>query len=207
MFKKNLLALFIISFVFSLNAAGWADEIEQEITSGLSAYKAKQYSKSAEHLEFAAQKIRNLKAKKIETLFPKPLPGWMANDTESGAVGRMFMGGVISGSKKYLKNSSTVNITITTDNPMIGVVSGILSNPMMLQMGAQLGGATGQEIVRVKDQKALKAWDPENREGSMQMVVDNRALVSIEGANCRVEDIQKYAESIDFGKIKAYIAE
>ena len=83
---RIILLTVAIAFLLSTAACIWADEIEEEIKTGLSSYQAGEYTKSISSLEFAVQQIRQLKAEKIELLFPAPLAGWNAEEAESVAV-------------------------------------------------------------------------------------------------------------------------
>ena len=203
--KITAAVIMITFFLLGLVVCAHADEVENEIKAGLSAYKKGQYTKAVSSLEFATQQIRQLKAQQIKTLFPSPLRGWSAEEAESAAAGRIFMGGLISGSKKYRKGASSIDINIAADSPMISLVAGILSNPMMLSMASELGGTS--RITKVNGEKAIEEWDKNGNRGSIKLVVENKVLVTITGTNCRKSDILDYANAIDYGKIKLFVSD
>ncbi len=197
-FAVSLFLCWSVTFVY-------ADEIEDEIKSALSSYQKGEYTRAISSLEFATQQIRQMKAEKIDILFPQPLKGWHAGSVERTAAGRMILGGMISGSRKYFKQTSTVDINITTDNPMIAFLSGVISNPVMISMASEFGGTI--KIIKVKGRRAIAEWKAEERRGSIKMILDNRVLVVVNGNNCRESDIYDYAEAIDYDKIKEFAAE
>jgi len=174
-----------------------ADEIESEINNGLSAYKAEEYNKSIKSLEFAAHKIREKKADQMKTLFPEPLKGWTAEKSETAAIGRVFMGGAISGKRAYRKGNSTVRIEIIVDSPLIGFVTGIISNPILAAASPVF------KVEKIKGNDAVVEWNESQSEGNIKIVVDNKMLITVSGMNCKSSDIFGYANAIDYGKIKS----
>lgn len=190
--KNIILVILVASAFFSCNAYVWADDIEDEIGRALESYKAKDYSASISSLDFAAQQIRQLKAAGIGTAFPEPLPGWTAKSPESSSMGGAMMGGMISNSRKYLKGDASVEIAIVTDSPMIQMVSGLFANPMF--------GAPGMEVMRIKGEKALLQWSPEEPRGELQIILGNNLLITVTGEHCEKADIIDYANAVDFKK-------
>ncbi len=90
--KIIVLAISLGIVLFMGTVKVWADDIEEEIKKGLSAYMNKNYTKAISSLQFAAQQIRQMKVGEIEKLFPEPLSGWKAQKAKSVAVGAMFFG-------------------------------------------------------------------------------------------------------------------
>ncbi|MFH0732621.1 MAG: hypothetical protein V2A72_06860 [Candidatus Omnitrophota bacterium] len=200
----NLLVSAMAIGLFCVGACAFADDIEDEIKTGLDAYNAKQYKKAISSLEFATQQIRQLKAEKLVTLFPEPLSGWQAQEPKSAVAGAMFMGGVLSGSRIYTKDESSIEIDIAADNPMISVVSSILSNPMMMSVAT--GFNEGARVEKIKGEKAIVDWDSQKKSGSIQMVVADKVLVAIKGNLCEKSDIQLYAEAINYEEIRSFLS-
>ena len=186
--------LVILSFV--LGSLAMADEIETDIKNGLESYKTKKYGEAIVLLDSASQKIRKVKAGDIETVFPNALSGWIAKNPESAAIGSMFMGGAISASRAYTSDRKTVKIEIVSDSPLVSMVSGMLSNPMIVAASPMLN------IKQVKSESAMLEWDPASQSGSAKIVIDNKVLVTISGNNCREEDIISYANAIDYKKVR-----
>ena len=186
--------LVILSFV--LGSLAMADEIETDIKNGLESYKTKKYGEAIVLLDSASQKIRKVKAGDIETVFPNALSGWIAKNPESAAIGSMFMGGAISASRAYTSDRKTVKIEIVSDSPLVSMVSGMLSNPMIVAASPMLN------IKQVKGESVMLEWDPASQAGSAKIVIDNKVLITISGNNCREEDIMNYVNAIDYKKIR-----
>jgi len=196
--KKIFMLLTVILGVSLITSACIrADEIEKEINNGLSSYKGEEYNKAIKSLEFAAHKIREKKAGQMKTLFPEPLKGWTAETSETTAIGRVFMGGAISGTRVYRKGNSSVKIEIVADSPLIGFVTGIISNPMLAAASPLF------KIEKIKGNDAVVEWNESQSEGNMKIVVDNKVLITVSGMHCKRSDIFEYANTIDYGKIKS----
>ena len=194
--SRNKITLFLVMLSFALSALAIADEIENDIKNGLESYKTKKYGKAIVLLDSASQKIRKVKAGSIETVFPNALSGWIAKNPESAAIGSMFMGGAISASRTYASNTKTIKIEIVSDSPLVSMVSGMLSNPMIVAASPMLN------IKQVKGESVMLEWDPASQAGSAKIVIDNKVLITISGNNCREEDIMNYVNAIDYKKIR-----
>jgi len=203
--RKFIIFTTFFACVFTACGFSCADEIENEIQAGLKAYKTGKYTKAITSLEYAAQQVRQLKADKIETYFPNPLRGWKANEAKSAAIGSIFMGGGITGSRKYSKGKAGIEISIATDSPMITFVTGILANPAMLSITGNMGGGT--KLTRIKGNQAIREWNPDTRNGDIKIVVANRVLITISGSQCKESDLSAYANAIDYKKIESSIAD
>ncbi|MBN3038055.1 MAG: hypothetical protein JW869_01400 [Candidatus Omnitrophica bacterium] len=201
--NKMFKTLICLSVICLISPIIWADEVEEEINAGLTAYKAGEFSKAVESLEYAVGQIRQLKAQKIEILFPEPLEGWQAKEVESMAAGSMLFGGVISANRRYAKGSASVDINIATDNPMITFVSGMMSNPAMMTMA----GKTGRTVKKIKGVNAVVEWDQDSSRGSIQTVVANKVMVAIEARNCSESEMLGYAEAIDYDEVEAFVSQ
>ena len=197
--KKIIFFLIAVTLCFSLvGIKVHADDIENDIEKARTAYKEGKYSESITSLDSASQKIRKIKASKIEIIFPDALSGWRAEKPESRAIGSMFMGGAISASRVYRKNNTLVRIDVVSDSPIISMVTGVLSNPMVAAASPMLN------IQSIKGESALVEWDKTSEVGSVKIVIDNKVLVTISGENCTKANLISYAEAIDYEKVKSF---
>ena len=187
-----LSGLLILSWISTVVSA---DQIEQGIVAGLDAYKEKEYNKAIRSLEAAAQEIREMKASRIKGIFPEPLPGWSADEAESIAIGSIFAGGAISGSRIYSQGDSTIKIDIVSDSPFISIVTSMISNPVMAQISPLM------KIINIKGRDAVSEWNNAQQSGNIKVVASEKVLVTVSGENCRKEDIFAYADVIDYRKI------
>jgi len=192
--KDILITIFVIVFCLGTLVA-WADEIEKNITDGLSAYKGKEYTTAIKHLESAAHKIRQKKATEIEALFPEPLSGWSAGKPESAALGSIFMGGAISASRTYEKGVKSVKIEIVSDSPLISIVTGLLSTPMLSAASPIF------KIISVKGHDAVLEWKEYEKAGDIKIVIESKVLVTISATRCQKNELLDYANAVDYDKV------
>jgi len=186
--KKSVAgSLFFVCVV--LSGVSHADDVIDSINEGLQYYKAGKYKDAVESLNYASQIIQQKKGKGLESFLPEPLQGWTAEAASSQAV--PVYGGGITVERQYTKGSSTLSISIITDSPMMQGVMMMFSNPM-------IASASGGQLAKIKRQKAIINFDAANRQGTIQIVVANRYLITVDGDGVSKEDLKAYAEAIDF---------
>jgi len=191
--KKSVAgSLFFVCVV--LSGVSHADDVIDSINEGLQYYKAGKYKDAVESLNYASQIIQQKKGKGLESFLPEPLQGWTAEAASSQAV--PVYGGGITVERQYTKGSSTISISIITDSPMMQGVMMMFSNPM-------IASASGGQLAKIKRQKAIINFDAANRQGTIQIVVANRYLITVDGDGVSKEDLKAYAESIDFAGLKS----
>lgn len=174
-----------------------ADEIIDQINSAIELYRAGDFVGAAGELEFAAAQIRQLRAGEVSGALPAPLSGWTAKDVETAAMGAAMFGGGTSASRTYEQDRARVEIKIMTDSPMLQAVTMMLNNPMVLS-------GSGQKLIRVDGNKAALEWKEDR--GTVNVVVMNSLLVTVEGRRCTEQDLIAYAEAVDYGLLKQILA-
>ncbi|MBF0225672.1 MAG: hypothetical protein HQK76_09485 [Desulfobacterales bacterium] len=189
---KSVVIILFLSFI-SITSFAIADEVTDVINEALQNYKKGDYASAVNNLDYAAQLIRQKKSESLEVILPKPLSGWQANDSKSQAAGSSMFGGGVSIEKEYTKDSSTINIKIVTDSPMLQGVLMMFSNPFMVSNEGKLE--------RISGQKAIVKYDSSNKEGEINIVVANRYLVTITGNDVTKDDLTNYAKTIDYNKL------
>lgn len=187
---RSLLLVLLVAMV-ALPAA--ADEILDQISQAIELYKAGDFAGAAGDLEFAAAQIRQMRAGELSSALPAALPGWTADEAETAAAGMAMMGGGTTASRSYIQDDASVDVQIITDSPLLGALSGMINNPMILS-------ASGQKLVRIKGNKAALEWEGDR--GTLSVVVMGQVLVIIDGDGCTKDDLTKYAEAVDYGMIK-----
>jgi len=145
-------------------------------------------------IDYASQLIQQKKGEKLESMLPKPLDGWKAQEATSQAVGAAMMGGGLSAERSYSKESSTVDIQIITDSPIMQGMMMMFSNPM-------LAASDGGKLQKIGRQKAIVKYDAQNKSGDINVVVANRFLVTIEGRDVSAADLKAYAKAVDYDKL------
>jgi len=194
--SRKLKTVGIAVALIALSGAGYADDIEDSINEALQYYQDGEYKDATESLNYATQLIQQKKGKQLETFLPEALKGWSAQEPTSEAAGAAMFGGGISAERAYNKSSSSVTIKIVTDSPIMQGVMMMFSNPMFAT-------SDGGKLERIGRQKAIVKFDADSKQGDINIVVDNRFLVTIEGSDTSLDDLKAYAEAMDYKKLKA----
>jgi len=193
--SKPILLLTVFSLItFGFSSAAMADDVEDYINEALGYYKDGQYSEAVSSLNFAEQLIQQKKSSGLEAFLPGPFSGWEAQTATSQAASSAMLGGGISAERQYSKGDSSIRIQIMADSPMLQGVMMMMSNPMFAT-------SDGGKMERIGKQKAIVKFDPNTKEGDVQIVVANRFLVKVEGNGITDKDLKDYAKAIDYDKM------
>jgi hypothetical protein len=188
----KILVVVIITFC----PLGYADDVTDSINEGLQQYNDKKYSEAVQSLNYASQLIQQKKGASLETLLPEPISGWTAKKASSQAAGAAMFGGGLTAERKYKKGSSSVEIQIITDSPIMQSVMMMFTNPMFAT-------SDGGKLEKVGDQKAIVKYEADRKRGDIKIVVANRFLITVEGRNVTKEDLEAYAKAIDYKKLES----
>jgi hypothetical protein len=188
-----------------------ADDVLDTINEGVAQYKAGRKAEAVQSLEYAANLIRQQKGESMAALLPKPLAGWKvdARDSDTQVTAGAIFGGGVTAQRTYVKPApatptsadgdgadARVEITVTTDSPMMQSVMMMLGNPAML-------GGSGGKMERIGGERALVKYDAQDKSGEVTLAVANRFLVQVRGSNAALADIKAYTAGIDFKKLAA----
>lgn len=176
--------------------SGYAEEsIEESINEALQYYKDGEYKDAVDSLNYASQLIQQKRGGGLEAFLPEPLSGWTAQEASSQAMGAGMFGGGITAERQYRKGSGSITVQIVTDSPVMQSMMMMFSNPMFAT-------SDGGKLEKIGRQKAIVKFDPNRKEGDIQIVVANQFLVSIEGQRVTEEDLKDYAKAVDYKKLK-----
>jgi hypothetical protein len=192
---KTLISVFAV-MLLTVPANVYADDVTDSITEALDAYKEGEYSAAVDSLNYASQLINQKKGDSLSSLLPEPLDGWSAKSSKSQAMGAAMFGGGITAERKYVKGKNNVSIEIVADSPMMQSVMMMFSNPMYAT-------SDGGKLEKIKRQKAIVKFNPENNRGDIKIVVANRFLVTVKGNKTTLADLKAYAKAIDYKKLKS----
>ncbi len=194
-FIKLSIILTIFSFTcFTVSTPAFADDVTEYINEALQYYKDGDYSDAVDSLNYAEQLIQQKKSTGLEAFLPEPLKGWKAEAATSQAASSAMMGGGITAERNYTKGNSSIEIQIMADSPMLQGVMMMMSNPMFAT-------ADGGKLERIGKQKAIVKFDPNTKDGDLQIVVANRFMVSIDGQGITKKVLTDYAKAIDYKKM------
>lgn len=188
--KMTVLAIVCIAF----SGLAYADDIADSINEALQYYKNGEYTDAVGSLDYATQLIKQKKGGQLESLLPKPLKGWIAEDATSQVAGAALFGGGVTAERKYRKDSSSITVQLTTDSPMMQGVMMMFTNPMF-------AASDGGKMEKIGGQKAIVKYNAANKQGDIKIMLGNRFLVSIEGNGVAKEDLKGYAEAIEYNKM------
>jgi len=107
-----------------------ADEISDQIESGLKAYVDKDYKLALEEIKFAEAQIQELVNNENQSLLPEPPEGWDAKEAKTTSLGMMGGGSMMS--REYSRGKQTMKIEIAANSPLLGMMSMMMKNPMMM---------------------------------------------------------------------------
>ena len=191
--KIFLSALIVMTVVFAsfTTQAVCDDEVVQSINEAVHHYKAGDYAAAADNLEYASQLIRQKSADSLTSFLPEPLPGWTAGESNSQAVGTALLGGGVYAERDYHRGNGSIVIRVITESPIMESIMMMLTNP-------NFASASGGRLERIKGHKAVVRYDSSLRSGSINIIVANTYLVTLEGQSIKKQDLTAYAEVISF---------
>lgn len=156
-----------------------ADEVSDTLKSALTAYEEGDLSYALEELEFAKQLMQEMKTADLEKFLPEAPDGWTREVSDDVNAGMAIFGGGSGSEATYSKGDESFSITIMADNPMVGALSGMMSNASLM----------GIKLERVGRLKYL------NQDGELSGIVDGRILIQASGAD--VETMKAVLAEID----------
>ena len=186
-----MLRRLLISILLTTSISASADEVEDQINLGLESYKNKEYKAAVDDLNYAVAQIQEKMNLKNATLLPEPLDGWTATAVENNSAGMAMMVGGTQMSRSYQHDSESLEILITSGSPMVAGVLMMINNPMV-------AGASGGKLQTVNGQRAIVQYAEATGSGEVNIVVDNRFMVTVRGQKIEREELLAYAEAMDY---------
>ena len=191
--KKILLLLAFFLTIPSFLQAAEPDPVIQTIEKAIEEYKNQDFTNAASSLDYASQLIRQKKGQALTKLLPAPLNGWTAKDGTSQVTAASLFGGGLTAERTYKKDNSSVKISIVTDSPLLQSMIMMFSNPMFASSMGQFELINGHKgIVNFQ-----------NDQGDINIVVNNRFLVTLKGSQLSREELMNYAKAIDLKAISS----
>lgn len=175
--------------------AGWgirpalADDIHDALGQADSAYSSGDCGKAKKAADLASTLLGQLAAEQMAKALPGPLDGWTAEDASGDSTAAAMFGGGVQAERSYSDaDGQQLRIQVVADSPLVAQMAGLYANPAMAAMMGKLVKVGGQQAVQ-------------NDQGELQMLVDNRILVTVTGA-APAEVKQAYAAAVDLSKLK-----
>ncbi len=174
-----------------LAAVALGDEVADNINQAARDYRRGRLDSAAIRLERAARLIREARSSALVVFLPGPLPGWFASPSAAEAVlDASVPGGASSATREYLQGERLVRIRILADAPAVQSALQVLGSPAFSSID-------GARPVRVHGQPGMLKFDALRRTGRVTLVVAQRFLISIDGADVTGETLVAFAEAMD----------
>lgn len=187
---KLILALLTLTSICGRLAA---EDVEEQISAALSAFKAGSYSEAITALDYASQQIRQLKAETLIKVLPAAPAGWEAEEGRDDSMGNSMLGGMVQTKRTYRKGeSSSVTVQFQSDSAMLQTFAMMLGNPMLLT-------ASGAKLETIKGQKCSVEFA--GNAGSVKTIVDGRYFVEISGNDISRDVLITFAKAVDYAKL------
>lgn len=207
---KKMLFLFA-GFFLAINSVLAQSEAETAIKEALDAVKTQKWAAASTALQTAIVEINNKIAEELGKALPAPLNDWTEESSNAvNQAGLAMLGGGTGAEKTYtistsqnaddLNTTSTVKISVVVNSPMMATMAMMINNPMM-------AGSMGKSV-KINGEKGIEKFEPENNSHEITLLIGNNAVVTISGSDVKDKSVvTAYAQSIDFKKIKATLAE
>ncbi len=185
--KTAVIILCLCILMPSFIMAEEQDPVIQTIEQALKEYKDQNYSNAATNLDYASQLIRQKKGETLATFLPEALEGWTASEGTSQATAASLFGGGLTAERHYTKEMAKINIAILTDSPLL--------QPMIMMFSNPIFAASARQFELINGYKGIIKY--QNNGGEVNIVVNNRYLVTVKGQRVSRDDLMNYAKNID----------
>lgn len=163
------------------------DPVLQTIEKALQEYKDNNYSNAATNLDYASQLIRQKKGEALATFLPEALEGWIASEGTSQVTAASLFGGGLTAERAYTKDAAKVNIAILTDSPLL--------QPMIMMFSNPIFAASAGQFELINGYKGIIKY--QNDSGDVNIVVNNRFLITVKGLRVTRDELMTYAKNIN----------
>ncbi len=182
-----LFLILLLLFAGSTSFAEEQDPVIQTIEQALIEYKKQNYSNAATNLDYASQLIRQKKGEALAAFLPEAMEGWTASEGKSQVTAASLFGGGLTAERHYTKDTATIDIEIVTDSPLL--------QPMIMMFSNPIFAASAGRFELINGFKGVIKY--QGNGGDINIVVNNRFLVTIKGDNTSEEELLYYAKHID----------
>ena len=156
-----------------LGSPARADDVTNQVNEGLAAYAKKDYETAITALEAATVLLRQVRSEIWKAFLPQAPPGWKVEASDTGA-GTFGIGSSVS--RKYARDNESVEISLTTDSPIMQGLAAIISNPMIASAAGKTLVIGGRRMNYIKS------------DNSFVTMVADRVLVRVQGSSGVSED-------------------
>jgi len=198
MMSRTASTVTVLGLAAALSAPVGADDVTDQLEAARKAYETGELRSAVQTLQFAVASIQEKINLSLLELLPEPLDGWKADEPQAQSGGMAAMIAGINLSRHYYRDDGAeVDITITADSPLLGMMTMMLSNPMLMQTDPgtrvyTLGGHRGM----VKHEKDSDAWE-------ISLMVGGKTMVQVSGRGLKDKGAaENYLKAIDLAKVE-----
>jgi hypothetical protein len=146
-----------VALAVTMGAVARADDVTDQIDEGVKAYAKHDYPTATAALDAASKLIRQKRGEALTKLLPDAPPGWTAAEAEHTSVGAEMLGGGTNVSRRYTKGDSSVEISVTTDSPIVSGMGALLGNAMFTSSDNKLVVIDGRKTTYTKSDNSYQA--------------------------------------------------
>ncbi|MEM9551361.1 MAG: hypothetical protein AAGA05_09310 [Pseudomonadota bacterium] len=172
----------------STPALAQADPVQEALDGAAAAYARGDLQSAIRDLDFARDALLGMKMQALSTHLPDAPKGWTraVNTEMADAINRL--GGGVGAEAEYYRDDGLARYTITllADNPMIGSISALVRNAMIL----------GLPVIRVERYRFV------NQDGDLSGIVGNQIAVKADGATTEI--LIEALSTLDFQALAAF---
>lgn len=130
---------FYIALILLLPLLTFSQDIKSNLNNAENSYSSDNVMEARDHLQTALIELNNIVGKKILEQLPISMNGYSFQSENDLIVGGAGFAELLVG-REYGNDEKSINITISTDSPILAATNAFLNNKMMSSvMGAQLG--------------------------------------------------------------------
>lgn len=189
---KNFCLLVLVSMSFLIAQSGNVKTITDK---AVKEYEKKNYSVAVKEMERALSIMKQKQGKTLNSLLPKPLPGWTRGKSSSKPMDpRGIVGGHIV-EQTYNKGNGFVTATLILEAPMVKDVRETLNSPQLAQNGK------GAKIELISNKKALIRYQADQQQGEISMLASSTTVAVVYGQNITLRELKNYAKTFKFSEI------
>ncbi len=150
------------------------------------AVEAEKYGAAIAGLQAAIKDLQKKQRVQILAALPKP-DGWQvedpAADEQANDVAAGLLGVGHSVSRRYSKGDKSMNVEVTANSPLIGMLSMVFNNPTLIQ-------ADGGELVKYGAHKAILKKSGDNGQ-ELTILMHDTHLIKVTSDGIAADDLLK----------------
>ncbi|WP_291717593.1 hypothetical protein [Magnetospirillum sp. 64-120] len=172
-----------------------ADDAAQHLDAAKAAFGKGDSIKAARETEIALRQIQDRLGKQFAEVMPALGGRWKADPVEVESLGEI--GGGLSVSRAYIRDDSSINVTLLLDSPEVAsTLAQLAANPPQPNI----------KKIKAAGEDALLRFDASTGTGEVTMVVAGRVVLEVQGDNITAsEPLVEAANGWNIGKIKALL--